>query len=74
MQCCSEPIGVRVAVREQSFDIGWAAQQSPRARMVAHLSGDDVQVDRLLQAFTDRVQFGDHAALGATSQATTPPF
>ena len=40
----------------------------------ADLSSGDEQVDRSSLTVADGVQFGVHAALGATNQATTPPF
>ncbi len=74
LQRFSEPVGIIAAIPEQPFGIWKAAEQRPRADVVAHLTGSDEQVERASLAIADGVQFGIHAALGATNQATAPPF
>lgn len=46
----------------------------PVRRCSADLIGGDEQVERTSPAVADGMQLGVHAALGATNQASTPPF
>ncbi len=70
----SEPVSVMATISEQPFDVCQAAKQCPCADIIADLSGGDEQIDWSSLAVTDCVQLGVDAALGATDQATTPPF
>lgn len=69
-----EPVGVIATIPEQPVDFWQVAEQSPRADVIADLAGGDEQVERPPLAIADGMQFGVHAALGPTDQATTPPF
>ena len=69
-----EPVSIIAAVAKQPPDVWQAAQQSPRADVIAHLSGSDEQIERSPLAVADGVQLGVHAAFGAADQASTPPF
>jgi hypothetical protein len=69
-----EPIGVIAAIPEQPIGIRQAAQQCPCPDVIADLTRRDEQVQWPAFAVADGVQLGVHAALGATDQASTPPF
>ena len=70
----SEPVGVIAAISEQPVDFWEAAEQRPRADVVADLTNGDEQVERAPLAVADGVQFGVHAAFGSANQTTAPPF
>ena len=70
----SEPVGVIATIPEQPVDIRQAAEQCPRADVVADLSGSDEQVERTALTIADGMQLGVQAAFGSADQASTPPF
>ena len=81
-----EPVGIISAVPEPSVDVRQAVEQCPRADVIADLTGGDKEVDRSAFAIVlepmahhgssvaDGMEFGVHAALGASNQASPPPF
>ncbi len=56
-------------VAQQPFDLWQAAAQSPRADVIADLTGGDEQVERPITAIADRMQPGVHPAFGSTDDA-----
>jgi hypothetical protein len=70
-QRISEPVGVISTIPEQPIDLWQAAEPRPRADVVADRTCRDEQVERPSFAVADGVQFGIHAAFGATDQAAT---
>ncbi len=59
---------------DQPFDHWQAAEQCPRTVVIAHLPGDDEQINRSTLAVANGAQLCVDAARGVTEEATTPPF
>ncbi len=73
-QRISEPVSVIATITKQPVHIWYAAEQSPRTNIIAHLSRGDKKAERPPLAVTDSMQFGIHAALDSTNQTATPPL
>ena len=73
-QRVAEPVCIIAAIPEQPVNSGQAAEQSPRADVVADLTGGDDQAERTSPAVADGMQLCVHATLGAANQAATSPF
>lgn len=70
----AKPVAIVAAVGEECSGLGQTGEQHPRAFVVAHLSGREMQQNGLASLIADGMQFGVQAAFCSSQTAGKAPF